>query len=281
MWWKIYFGIIVLLALVVSIGSFATRFDNFNPFSLFHLGVFYIEFVGLYAFLFHKEMLSRQFWKYFFWLNVVLDVAILLYAFFPHIAFSPYLKAFFVHEPKADITLFISELLDIPSLYALYFLSKGIFADANSKPKKSKKPLTKQTRFRWGMVQMALWGYASVLTFFLFILAFFPSRNSEAAKAAVDYAYLTSITVMFAPLLIFWLWVVIRYKQYRWNWWRTTLVANALLYSGLIIFGILVPSSDQGPSGFDFISVLQLFILLLSLYVFGKEQFSLSTEDNQ
>ena len=39
------------------------------------------------------------------------------------------------------------------------------------------------------------------------------------------------------------------------------------------IFGALFPSTERQTSGFDPIGILQLFILLLSLYVFGREQF--------
>ena len=123
---------------------------------------------------------------------------------------------------------------------------------------------------RWGMIQTALWGFSMVITFFLLIFSFLPTgvENSTADPSDSLYA-----TMTFLPLLIFWLWVVIRYKNYRWNWFRTTLVANALLYSGSIIFGTLLPQPGGSSSGIDWVSSFILVILLLSLYIFGKEQF--------
>src|SRR6185312_8212737 len=155
----------------------------------------------------------------------------------------------------------IGVLVDIPLLYAMYRLTKE---EEYGKEKNIKKNISFP---RWGMIQTALWGYSSVLTFFLFIVSFFQT-GADSTQTHADTYSLTFITVLFLPMILFWVWVVLQYKQYKWNWWRTTLVANALLYSGSLIYGVLFPSSQKGSSGFDVISVLQILILMVSLYVF-------------
>lgn len=266
MWWKIYFWITIVFIGLALFSLFAPTKQNI-PASIFSILTSGLAMVGLYAYAFQKQLLPRRFWQVYFWIYLLLDALYFIYAFLP--AFLSKYFLFLIIYPDTTIwDSMINTALDIPLLYALFQVSKGKLYVP-----KAKKKITKKSRFQWGMLQMALWGYSSVLTFFLFILAFFPSSSSGNAKATIDYSYITSITIMFAPLLIFWLWIIIYYKQYKWTWWRTTLVANAVLYSGSIIFGILSPSSVQSSSGFDIVGVLQLFILLLSLYVFGREQF--------
>jgi hypothetical protein len=272
MWWKIYFWVIIALGVLLGLDSFASRFDNGNIFSLFQLIVTYIEMAGLYAYIFNRQYFNARFWYYFFWLNIILDVSIFLYALFPHTPLSPYLKIFFVSEPKVNIALGIGELLDIPMLYAMYQLSRNLYYKPKPKAKKRKNEKEKQTRFQWGMIQMALWGYSSILTLFFFVLSFVPQNGKNAGTLSFDPLLL----IIFVPLIIFWIWIIIRYKQYRWNWWRTTLAANAIVYSGSIIYGALVPQSSTGGSGFDIIGSLQLLILFVSYYVFGREQFARS-----
>jgi hypothetical protein len=274
MWWKIYFWSIIVLAILTGIDSFAKRFDNFNIFFLFHQTVFYVEIAGFYAYLFVKQYFTRRFWFYFFWLNVGLDVLFLLYALFPHTLLSPYLKTFFVTQPKPDIFLAIGELLDIPMLYAIYQLSKNKYYQPKAKKNKNKQK--KETRFQWGMLQMALWGYSSILTFLFFLLSFVPQNGKDTTTLSFDPFFLA----IFSPLLFFWFWVIIRYKQYKWNWWRTTLIANAIFYSGSIIFGIVFPQPVSDSSGFNIITSLQLLILLISYYEFGKDQFGIVDQPN-
>ena len=269
MWWKIYFWLTVFFIVLALFSLFSPT--NYNiPALIFSILTSGLAVVGLYTYAFQKQLLPRRFWQYYFWIYLVLDVVFFGYVFLPA-SLSKYLSFLMVYPNTSVLDSFINTALDIPLLYALFRVSQGKVYDP-----KLKKKVVNKGRFQWGMLQMALWGYSGILTSLLFILAFFPSGSQSSVKGPIDYSYLTSITLMFAPLLIFWMWVIITYKQYKWNWWRTTLVANAVLYSGSIIFGIFSSSADQGPSGFDIISVLQLFILLLSLYVFGKEQFASS-----
>jgi len=268
MWWKIYFWITIVEALLNVLSLFfAPGIHIFTQIVLILL--FLVAVIGLYGYIFQKKIFSGIFWQYFLGIYLLIDIIYLIYSAAPN---TPLISSFsFLTIYKPDNFSFINAVfgvvIDIPLIYALYLLTKGELYDPQATKKK------KGQLYKWGLLQMALWGYSFVLTFFLFILAFFSSTSSGNTKGHMDLYSLTFVTVLFAPLLLFWLWVIVTYKYYRWNWWRTTLAANALLYSGSIIFGVLAPSSAQGSSGFDLISILQLFILLLSLYIFGREQF--------
>lgn len=269
MWWKIYFWLTLLLALV-TLASLFVDYPQITLFLLFNNFIFYIEILGLFAFLFKKTILHPLFWRGFFWLNIIIDAFYIFYAFFPHTFFTSFLTIFYGKTPQVDIILFADIVIDLPLLYACYILSRGEFYNPEKKIKKS---ATKKKRLRWGMLQMALWGYSFILTFILFLSSFFLSGNSTD-KTTIDFSYITYVATMFAPVFIFWLWILIRYKQYTWNWWRTTLLANALLYSGSLIFGIFSPVQENGSTGIDLVSIFQLLVLLGSFYVFGKEQFA-------
>ena len=266
MWWKIYFWLIVALAIITSI-FWAGNFHNLTLTVALHTAVFYIEVLGLFSYLFRRRILWQLFWLLFFWLNAGLDVLYLLYALFPHVSVVQFAHVLFDEQPKVDFILFGTEALDVPMLYAFYRLSQGKFYEPDSK-KVAKKGESK-IPFKWGMLQIALWGYSSILTLLMLVFVFFSSNVSTSTKGTSDIFFGTA---MYAPLLLFWLWVIARYKGYYWNWWRTTLVANAVLYTSSILYGALVPQAG-GSSGFDIVSVLILIVLLIGLYVFGREQF--------
>lgn len=265
MWWKIYFWLDIALVVVSLLSFYGTTRQN-NIMHIFLIVTYCIALIGLYSYVFNKKILNITFWKIYLWFYLLLDAVYLLYILFPTFTLIHFLSFISIYQDNSVEGTVIDTALDIPLLYALFRLSLGkTYENENYVKKAKKKP------FRWGLIQTALWGYSSILTFFLFILAFFPTAKTDGGKEASDPYY---VLAMFAPLLIFWLWVIFRYKQYKWNWWRTTLIANAVLYSGTIVFGLLFPQqqSQSSTSGFDIISVLQLTILLLSFYVFGKEQ---------
>ncbi len=231
--------------------------------------IFLIALFGLFEYVFHERFVPRLFWQYFLGIYILIDIIYLIYALFPTVPILSSLSFLTIY--KDDNNLLINAIagvaIDIPLLYAMYRLTKEqVYPEEKKVPKHKTFP-------KWGMIQMALWGYSFVISVFLFIASFFMIGGGNS-KATVDTYSFTFIVILFVPMVIFWLWVILQYKMYRWNWWRTTLVANGLFYSGSLIYGVLAPSiSQSGASGFDYIiSILQLFILLASLYVFGREQ---------
>jgi len=266
--WKIYFIIAVAEALLAVTGLFYD--PGYHIFTQIVMAViFLIALFGLYEYVFKKQFLPKLFWQYFFGIYILIDILYLIYAVAPSAPLLSSLSFLSIYPDDKYLFLnaFIGVAIDIPLLYAMYRLTK----EEVYKPKVIHK---KPSFYRWGMLQMALWGYSFILTIFLFILSFFQAGGST--KASVDPYSLTFLVILFLPMILFWLWVSAQYKHYKWNWWRTTLVANALFYSGSLIYSLFSPASERGNAGFDIFSVLQIFILLLSLYVFGREQFKKS-----
>lgn len=268
MWWKIYFWITILEAFLNILSLFSEPgMHIFTQVVL--LVLFLIAVTGLYGYIYQKKFLTPIFWQYFLGIYFLIDLVYLIYSIVPHALIVSYLSFLSIYpsDKYSLINALFGVAIDIPLMVALYRFGKGHLFEPKEKNNKKNVP------YKWGMLQMALWGYSFVLTFFLFILSLIPASSRSGTKGHEDVYSLTFVTVLFAPLLLFWLWVILHYKKYRWNWWRMTLIANAVLYSGSIIFGVLLPPTAPGASSFDIISALQLFILFLSLYVFGRGQF--------
>lgn len=268
MWWKVYFWITVGELVLQVLGLFV------NPgvriaIQIVMLLIFAIAVAGMYSFAFQKKLLTQVFWQYFMWIYGLLDLIYLIYAAAPRAPIISSLSFLQIYPNQGFIDVLIGVAIDIPLLYAMYHLTKE---EPFAKPVEKK---TKQEPYRWGMIQTALWGYSAVLIFYLFVMAFFPVQDATVHKNQVSDPLLVSAT--FAPLVLFWLWVVLRFKRYRWNWWRTTLAANGLLYSGIIFWNIFFPQADPTTqttiSGVDLIGLAQLAIMLLGLWIFGRTQF--------
>lgn len=283
--WKIYFLFITLLQVGVTVDILFRRFHEANIFMILHTLIFYFAIFGLFAYMFKKNILPKLFWKYFFWFTIALFSSVIFYAIFPQVPAFSFLSVLFYKTPvlysaRLAGALF-GPILFAPTLYANYQLSQGKFYEAKESPKQSIKVSVDKKDFRWGMPQIALWGYSSVVSFFFLLLSLFPANGSDKTSDQLYFTITVIVSIIFAPILIFWLWVVIKYKQYTWNWWRTTLAANALLLSGVTVFGEFGQQSNDNASGFDFIGILQLLILFVSLYVFGKDQFKKKKELSQ
>lgn len=275
--WKIYFWIIASILLLSLYADAMVVFHKPGA-SAFDFIESSLDITALASYIFRKQILPKVFnplfWRYFFVLRVIVLVLFLLYGFFPHGQFIQYLNLFYIRPPRMDGSLIIAILLDLPTFYAIYRLSQGRYYETEIKSKKITTVSQNKKPFQWGMAQMALWGYSSVITFFFFVLSLLPQNGSDKTSDQTYETIIFVISIIFLPIFIFWLWVVIRYKRYKWNWWRTTLVANALVLSGTTVFSIFDPQQSQTGSGFDFVGTLQILILLISLYVFGKDQFN-------
>ncbi|MGH7203535.1 MAG: hypothetical protein ACREHC_03780 [Candidatus Levyibacteriota bacterium] len=266
MWWKLYFALTLCEVGLVALSLFSMQGIHIATQIVMAI-LFLIAVVGVYSYVFRKKILNQLFWQYFLGIYILIDLVYLAYVAAPHAPLLSSLSFLAVYSNPSLADTLIDIAVDIPLLYAIYRLTKE-----DPYAEKEKKVMAKNVPYQWGMIQTALWGYSTVLIFFLLIVALIPSANQTAGKPeAADPYYFTSL---FAPLLLFWLWIVAHYKRYKWNWWRTTLAANGLLYSGMIFWQVIFPQKVQDiPTGFDIVSILQLLILLLGLWVFGKTQF--------
>ncbi|MBA3723811.1 MAG: hypothetical protein H0W89_02855 [Candidatus Levybacteria bacterium] len=267
LWWKIYFW------LSVAITVLAVTFEISYPSESIGLLLFDAILlagicVGIYAFLFRKTVLSPQFWKYFLWFNVAYSIIYLVYIFAPDAPYIEYLSFLSYSDEDQEISTFISLIVSIPAYYALYKLSKGEFYVTVKE--------VKNKVYSWNLLQIALWGYATVITGLLFLSTFLTSETTTTtASSSSSDSYLGVIII--APILLFWLMIAVHYKRYQWKWWRITLVLNSILYSGLMVFGLLFagPVTEMAETAeFDIIATLQFLIIFVGLIVFGREQFS-------
>ncbi len=266
MWWKLYFALTLCEVGLIALSLFSMQGVHIATQIVMAI-LFLIAVVGVYSYVFRKKILNQLFWQYFLGIYILIDLVYLAYVAAPHASLLSSLSFLEVYSNTTLADTLIDIAVDIPLIYAIYLLTKE-----DPYAEKEKKDTTKSMHYQWGMIQTALWGYSTVLIFFLLIVALFPSANQTAGKSeGTDSYYFTSL---FAPLLLFWLWIVAQYKRYKWNWWRTTLSANGLLYSGMIFWQVIFPQKIQSvTSGFDIVSILQLLIMLLGLWVFGRTQF--------
>src|SRR5579864_2618857 len=83
MLWKLYFFIAICEAVLAVTGLF------FNPgYHVFTQAVmaiiFLIALFGLFEYVFHKQLIPKLFWQYFFGIYILIDVLYLIYAIAPH-----------------------------------------------------------------------------------------------------------------------------------------------------------------------------------------------------
>ncbi|QQG40891.1 MAG: hypothetical protein HYV37_01035 [Candidatus Levyibacteriota bacterium] len=121
MWWKIFFWINIVFAVLAILGLAVTKNSFWDVFSIAN---FIVVVVGLYAFIYRKKVFSETFWLFMFWFNIVTDIVYTFYVFAPN---DPIMKnfSFLVSGEIPNKFLIIAfSLLDIPLLYAIYQLTK-------------------------------------------------------------------------------------------------------------------------------------------------------------
>lgn len=268
--WKIFFWALCLFALFdLAALSSAPTGDLFPV--IFHHIIFFGELIGLYAYIYNKKIAIPQFWKYFLWFNIILDVLSILYTLYPQ---SPYLQfySFFYGKTVSDIGMLMAGVVvDIPLLYAMYRLSRGEYYIPGS----NKIMYVSPGIPKWGFVQNAAWGYSFVLSIVLLLSSLLPKTTSAETSTGASSDMLYGL-LMTAPIVLFWLLTTLQLKHYQKNWWRLTLLANGIFIALMMLGGMLFPSdipkSDPSPET-DFIGLLQFLVMIVALYVYGREQF--------
>lgn len=121
MLWKMYFWIYAILG---TLGTLIVVL--YQDLLLIDIGYFIllaVSLIGLYCFVYKKQLLSKQFWMAIFWISLIVSILYTLYALAPKDNFVRYLYwingSFGTSSKPLAI---ISVLLDVPLFYALYKL---------------------------------------------------------------------------------------------------------------------------------------------------------------
>lgn len=267
--WKIYLWFLLFTIFSVIIGLF---YDAGKHIVAFITDTFFITVstLSVYSYIYKKNYFSLLYWKIFFWLNIVYYIFSIIYSLAPDTYFTKYLSVFSqTGKPVPLIDAIIGVLFPIPLLYTAYQMSKGKFLNSKAKTKVKSRTKNNLATPRWNIFKTALWGYSTIFMSIVLLTLFFPSGNSSGPS---DSLY--GIIVL-APVAAFWLAVVVKYKQYRWNWWKRTLVLNSLVYVGIIIFGMFFLISSHAKTvstGISYFNIVEEIIMISSLIILGRER---------
>lgn len=161
MWWKIYFWLWLLLHilaiyfrlwLLLTIATLAFVYGQLKTSAfadIFWIAWWIITTLGIYSYVFKKRALSFEFWKYLFWISILLLILEMGYEFSPLEEDYPFITILIygsIPKPSSGYEpyLVIDALLELPALYAFYKLGyyKDIFSESKKEVKRLKnKPI--------------------------------------------------------------------------------------------------------------------------------------------
>lgn len=123
--WKIYFWIIATL---MGLGYFFILMSEptLTPRDILQLGGEILIMIGLYSYVFKKETFPQVFWKYFFWIWIVIDTIIAFIYRYTELRDNPVMQLLYKSSESFDASIFaylFGLILYIPALYALYRLA--------------------------------------------------------------------------------------------------------------------------------------------------------------
>lgn len=95
---------------------------------------------------------------------------------------------------------------------------------------------------------------------------------AEETYYGTDY---TGGALILAPILIFLVVTLIRFKQFKWNWWKVILGIYSLVFSLLLTFAMFLPPPNVTDSSGSITAVLlflPIFIYCLYLDVLESHE---------
>lgn len=131
MGWKIYFWAIATVTVLSLLGYTAMRHVTIRDYV--DIGSAVIDIVGIFAYVYKKTIATPQFWKWYFWISVIVISFDFLYLYSGLIILPSYLLSHGVEMSRS--TYGFGTILAIPYYYALYELGYGSTKKA---PKKKK-----------------------------------------------------------------------------------------------------------------------------------------------
>lgn len=121
MGWKIYFWIVITSLVIAFIGyALLIRHLTIRDYADIISGV--IDVIGIFAFVYKKNILPSQFWKWYFWINVGVVVFDLLYLYTGMIKLPSMLHSHAVEMDRSGFGFGI--IFAIPYFYALHALGE-------------------------------------------------------------------------------------------------------------------------------------------------------------
>lgn len=143
MWWKIYFWLYLLLTIITLVFVYG-QLKTWTLVDVFWIVGLIIATLGIYSYVFKKQVLSFEFWKYFFWISAILLVVEVAYKFTPLEETYPFLSTLIYGSTPKEVGdepwFIISALLGLPALYAFYKISyhKNVFSESKKEVKRLK-----------------------------------------------------------------------------------------------------------------------------------------------
>lgn len=256
MWWKIYFWITIGIILLGLIGLSVTP-KQFLFMSLVYMFLVIVSVIGLYSFVFRKDVFRTSFWKYFLGIVILSELLHGISIVFPNLELLSFLRTAEDGRSSINLTILGYGVL-LPLYYAIFKLARGEKRAENKRKNKQS----------WGTFHILLWGYSTIFMGMLTLFYLLPSGTYSVNESILDIVY---GVVPFIPICIFWAIVVFQHKQYNLNWWKTALIATSVMYTLLIFFSIF-DQSPYEPSNFDILGIIPLVVMLISLIIIGREQ---------
>lgn len=131
MWFKIYFWVLIFLSVLAVMQDFG-KVTYFYFIDWVDLVIAIISFIGLYAYVFKKNIFTLAFWKIFFWIFTISYLFEFIYTFTPLEEAFP-LPALFKSAFTRDMVeqqgvtleqaLMFGIIITIPQFYALFKLA--------------------------------------------------------------------------------------------------------------------------------------------------------------
>lgn len=164
MLWKLYFWIIALL---IAFGLFAGELTaSYNAFDWVGLILSIPSLVGLFAFVYKKQISTAQIWKVIFWVSIVLDAYYLFYASTPVKDLVPVFLRPGATSSNA-IEALIGVVLELPILYALYQLAYNLqwYLKKEDSQKREFSMVSPEKTFWWqaSSILLVLYGFIYLL----------------------------------------------------------------------------------------------------------------------
>lgn len=122
-WWKIYFWVSLVLSAIGLVGVYGQQ-PVWSFGAWLEVITSIVGLIGLFAFIYHKSIFSRTFWRVFFWIMAVSWVFSLIYIFTPLEEIFVLPKWLESQSITSETEFLLGILMGLPMVYAIYRLGQ-------------------------------------------------------------------------------------------------------------------------------------------------------------